>query len=139
MTIQLSVALRNARLDQIETTIGASAVVEIRSGSIPANCGAAGTGTVLATFNLASDWAANAGASVAGRKDFTGTPIQDTSADASGTATYFRLYATGPGTCHMQGTVTGTGGGGDMEIDNTVIAAGQTIQITSWQLTEGNA
>jgi hypothetical protein len=35
--------------------------------------------------------------------------------------------------------VTITGGGGDMEIDNTSINAGQVVQITSWTLTDGNA
>ena len=48
MTVQLSVAVRNARLDAIETTIAASAVLKIRSGAQPANCAAADTGTVAA-------------------------------------------------------------------------------------------
>jgi len=136
MATQLSTAVRNARLDQIETTIGASAVVKIRSGAPPANCAAADSGTVLATFNLASDWA---GAASGGSKSFSGTPIQDASADNTGTAGHFRLYAADGTTCHMQGSVSVTGGGGDMEIDNTSINAGQTVQITSWTLTDGNA
>lgn len=136
MATQLSTAVRNARLDQIETTIGASAVVKIRSGAPPANCAVADSGTVLATFNLASDWA---GAASGGSKSFSGTPIQDASADNTGTAGHFRLYAADGTTCHMQGSVSVTGGGGDMEIDNTSINAGQTVQITSWTLTDGNA
>jgi hypothetical protein len=136
MTIQLSTSVRNARLDAIETVVGASAIVKIRTGSPPASCAAGDTGTVLATFNLAADWASAAsGAS----KSFSGTPIQDSAADNTGTATHFRLYASDGTTCHMQGTVTATGGGGDMEIDNTTINAGQLVQITSWTLTDGNA
>jgi hypothetical protein len=136
MAIQLSTTVRNARLDAIETAIGTSGIVRIRTGTPPSNCAAADSGTVLATFNLASDWAANASS---GSKSFTGTPITDSSADNTGTAGHFRLYASDGTTCHMQGTVTATGGGGDMEIDNTSINAGQVVQITSWTLTDGNA
>jgi hypothetical protein len=39
----------------------------------------------------------------------------------------------------MQGTITATGGGGDMTLDNTSITSGQQVQITSWSLTDGNA
>ena len=49
MGIQLSVAVRNARLDVIETTIGTSAVLKIRSGTPPATCATADSGDVLAT------------------------------------------------------------------------------------------
>jgi hypothetical protein len=48
MTVQLSVAARNARLDAIETAVGVSAILEIRSGAQPANCAAADSGTLLA-------------------------------------------------------------------------------------------
>ena len=134
MTVQLSVALRNARLDVIEATIGASAVVKLRSGSAPANCAAGDSGAVLAIFALGSDWASPA---AAGSKSFSNTPIQDTAADASGAVGHFRLYDA-DGVCHMQGTVTATGGGGDMEIDNTTITSGGLVQITSWVLTDSN-
>jgi hypothetical protein len=39
----------------------------------------------------------------------------------------------------MQGTVTATGGGGDLTLDNTSINSGQTVNITSWSITDGNA
>ena len=135
MTLQISVAVRNAMLDTIESTIGTSAVLKIRSGAQPANCAAADSGDVLATLTLPSDWmaAANAGA-----KALSGT-WQDTSADATGTAAHFRVYASDGTTCHMQGSITATGGGGDMTIDNTSVAAGQSITISSFTLTAGNA
>lgn len=76
--IQLSVTVRNARLDAIETAIGTSAILKIRTGSPPANCAASDTGTVLATVNLPSDWMA---AAANGSKDLSGT-WQDSSADA---------------------------------------------------------
>lgn len=135
MAIQLSTAVRNARLDQIETTIGTSAILKIRTGSPPADAGAADTGTVLATLNLPSDWMA---AASSGSKAKSGT-WQDTSADATGTAAHFRVYASDGSTTGIQGTVTATGGGGDMTLDNTSIATGQQVTITSFTLTDGNA
>ena len=135
MAIQLSVSVRNARLDAIETAIGASAILKIRTGAAPANCAAADSGTVLATLNLPSDYMANA---ASGSKAMSGT-WSDSSADAAGTAQHFRLYANDGTTCHLQGTVTATGGGGDMTVDNTVFAAGQAFSITSFTLTDGNA
>lgn len=135
MGIQLSTAVRNARLDAIETAIGASAVLKIRSGAAPANCGTADSGTVLATVTLPSDWMANA---ASGSKAKSGT-WEDTSADAADTAGHFRIYASDGTTVHMQGTITATGGGGDMTLDNTVLAAGQQFTVTSFTLTEANA
>lgn len=58
--MQYSVTVNNARLDAVETTVGASAVLKIRTGAAPANCAAADTGTVLATANLPADWMAAA-------------------------------------------------------------------------------
>lgn len=139
MPIQLSVAVRNARLDAIETTGGTSCSLEIRSGAVPANCAAANSGTVLATINLPSDWLA---AAASGAKAIAGT-WQDASADAAGTAGHFRIFnsqATKDGTtCIIQGNVTATGGGGDMEIDNTSISAGQQVTVTTFTFTDANA
>lgn len=135
MTLQYSTTVRNAQLDAIETAIGASAILKIRTGAVPANCAAADSGTILATLNLPSDYMAAAGS---GAKAKTGT-WEDTSADASGTAAHFRLYASDGTTCHAQGTVTATGGGGDMTVDNAVFAAGQAFTVTSFTITAGNA
>lgn len=135
MAIQLSTAVRNARLDAIETTIGTSAVLKIRSGAAPANVATADSGTVLATCNLPSDWLA---AASSGSKAKSGT-WEDTSADATGTAAHFRIYASDGTTAHLQGTVTATGGGGDMTVDNTSFASAQAFSITTFALTDGNA
>ena len=135
MTLQYSVAVRNAKLDAVETTIGVSAILKIRSGVVPASCATADAGTVLATCNLPSDWMA---AASSGSKAKTGT-WEDTSADATGTAAHFRLYASDGTTCHAQGTVTATGGGGDMTVDNVSFAAAQAFTITGFTITAGNA
>ena len=133
MAVQLSVAARNARLDAIESAIGASAILKIRTGAPPASCAAADTGSVLATIALQSDWAA---AAASGTKAFQGT-MQDASADASGTAAHFRVYANDGTTCHMQGTV-GTSGA-DLNLSSVSITAGDPVTITSFTLTDANA
>lgn len=133
MAVQLSVGARNARLDSIETTIGTTPTLEIRSGSAPANCAASDTGDVLATITLPSDWMA---AASSGSKAIANGPWQDTSADDSGTAAHFRIKASG-GTCHMQGTVGQ--GTGDLQLDNTTIVAGQTVSITAFTITDANS
>lgn len=135
MAIQLSVAVRNARLDAIESAIGTSAVLKIRSGAPPATCATADSGTVLATMTLPSDWMA---AAASGSKALSGT-WSDASADAAGTAAHFRIYDSGGTVCGIQGTVTATGGGGDMTLDNVVIAATQLVTITGFTLTDANA
>jgi hypothetical protein len=132
--MQLSVAVRNARLDAIETVIGTAPIMEIRTGAAPANCAAADSGTVVATLTLPSDWLANA---ASGTKAKSGT-WSDASADATGTAAHFRIKDSGGTACGLQGTVTATGGGGDMTVDNTSFAAAQAFTITSFTLTDGN-
>mgnify|MGYP000494027997 CR=1 FL=1 len=77
-------------------------------------------------------------AASSGSKAKTGT-WEDTSADATGTAAHFRLYASDGTTCHAQGTVTATGGGGDLTLDNTSIASGQSITINTFSITAANA
>jgi hypothetical protein len=131
MTIQLSVAVRNGMLDAIETVIGPGAVIKMRTGVPPANNLAADSGSVIATITTAADFmaAANAGA-----KAFSNLPLTDLAADAAGTIGHYRVYAADGTTCHMQGTVTLTGGGGDMTVDNNVVQTGQQFSITSWSI-----
>jgi hypothetical protein len=134
MTMQYSTAVRNARLDVLETTIGVSAILRIRTAAPPVNCAGADSGTVLATVTLPSDWMA---AASGGAKSKSGT-WQDLSADAAGTAGHFRIYDSTGTTCHMQGTCTITGGGGDMILDNTNFAIGQVFTVVNFTITAGN-
>lgn len=133
MALQYSVAVRNARLDAVESTIGTSAIMRIRTGAVPATCATADAGTVVATLTLPSDWMA---AASSGTKAMSGT-WQDTSADATGTAAHFRIYDSAGTTCHMQGTV-GTSGT-DLIVDSTSFTSGQSFSITAFTLTAANA
>jgi hypothetical protein len=134
MTMQLSIAARNALLDAIETATGVSAKLRLYTGAQPATCATARSGALLAELALPSDWMANAsGGTKSLSGSWTGTGA------AAGTAAHYAIMDSAGTTCHEQGSVTATGGGGDMTLDNTSIAAAQTITITSKTLTAPNA
>jgi hypothetical protein len=131
MAIQLSTALRNARLDQIETTIGTSPVLKIYTGSAPGVANAV-TGTLLATITLPSDWMANASG---GSKALSGT-WQTTSAAASGTPGYARLYESTATTGYIE--LDCAVGSGTLNFSAN-ISLGGTVTISTFTLTDGNA
>jgi hypothetical protein len=101
MALQLSTTVRNAQLDTWETTISTSPQLRIYTGSPPADCATAASGTLLATITLPSDWMA---AASGGSKAKSGT--WSVAAGASGTAGYYRIYDSTGTTCHEQGTVS---------------------------------
>jgi hypothetical protein len=132
MAIQYSVTVRNNQLDQVEATVGVSAKLQIRSGAAPASCAAADSGSLLVEITLPSDWMA---AAASGSKAKSGT-WQGTGV-ASGTAAHFRLKDSAGTTTHMQGTCgIGTG---DLQLDNTSIASGQSVTVTGFTINAGNA
>lgn len=131
MAVEWSDTVAHAVLDAWETAIGTSAVVKVWTGSMPATTSTANSGTELASWSLASDWASAASSR---QKSLSGLPLSTTAVD-TGTAGYYRIYASNGTTCHEQGTVTATGGGGDMTIDNTSITTGQTVRITAYTKT----
>lgn len=138
MTVQLSTVVRNARLDVIESTIGASPKLQLRTGAPPANCAAADSGTLLAEMTCPADWlqaAANGSKALSGAWTTAGLPAAGTGTAAG----HYRLKDSAGTTCHEQGTVTVTGGGGDLTLDNVNIAENQTITITGKTQTDGNA
>ncbi len=129
MTIRISTASRTAAALAILAVWDANAspaYIEIRSGTQPANPNTAASGIVLATFALADPSFTEAG----GVLTMASMPRTDVSADGTGTATWFRLYD-GGASAQLDGSVTLTGGGGDMEINNTSIATGQTVSIVA--------
>lgn len=135
MTLRYSTAVRNAKLDAVEAAIGAGAILKIRSGAQPGGLGLADAGVVLASLALPADWMA---AAANGSKAKLGT-WSDAAADAAGTAGHFRIYAADGITAHVEGSITATGGGGDMTVDNTVLAAGQEFTVTGFQINDNNA
>lgn len=136
MAVQLRSTIRDARLDAIESTGGTSCAMRIYTGAQPADCTQANSGTLLVTINLPTDWMA---AASGGTKAKAGT--WSATAVAGGTAAHFRIYnsqATLDGTtCIAQGSVGQ--GTGDLSLDNSVIANGQTVTINTFTLTDANA
>jgi len=134
MALQYSQGVLNAKLDQIETTAGTAPVLRFYTGSMPATCATAASGTQLASQALPSDWLA---AASAGAKAKAGTWSGTFS--AAGTVGYFRIWDTAVTNCHIQGTVTITGSGGDMTMDNNVAASAQAWTVNTFTLTSANA
>lgn len=134
MAIQLSVAVRTARVTAIETTIGTAPLLRIYSGAQPADCATAASGTLLAECTLPSDWATETNGVLTKSGAWA-----DSAANGTGTAGHYRIYDSTGTNCGIQGTVTATGGGGDMTVDNTSFATNQVFTVTTFTLTDANA
>jgi len=142
MALQYSVAVRNARLDAVETAVIGSgsplkqAMLELRSGEQPSNCAAADTGTLLAQIILPNDFmAAASGGTKAINGTWTGTGA------GTGTIAHFRVKEMGsPDVVHMQGSVGLSGSPTyDMTVDNVSVTPGQAITVSTFTITAGNA
>jgi hypothetical protein len=134
MSLQYSQAVLNAKLDSIETTISTAPLIKFYTGAPPATCATAASGTLLGSTALPSDYLSNAAAGV---KSKTGTWTGTFS--AAGTVGHFRITDSAGTTAHVQGTVTATGGGGDMTMDNNVAANLQAWTVNTFALTSANA
>ena len=132
MTMQFSDATTNAALDAIETAAGTAPTLEIRSGAKPTNCASADAGTLLASIVLPSDYL-TAASSRAKAKNGTWTGAGGAGAGAGTNAGHFRIKQ--GATCHIQGSITITAGGGDMQLDNVSIANGQAFTVNSFTIT----
>lgn len=130
--LKYSAALKNARLDQIASAVGASGLLRIYDGTQPANPDTAVTSQVKLA-ELTCNAAAFAGAASGGV--LTANAIAGANAVASGTGAWFRLCKS-DGTAVVDGTV-GTSGT-DLIIDNTSINSGQSVSVTSLTVTAGN-
>lgn len=129
MALAYSSTVRNAMLDAITSAIGASGLLRIYDGARPASGGSATT--KLAELALSATSAPGASVGV-----LTFSAISnDTSADASGTATWFRVTTSG-GTFVIDGNV-GTSGS-DLNLTTTTIVATQPVSVSSFVITEGN-
>lgn len=130
MTIRISTGLRN----QLANSVGGSFdsdTLEIRVGTQPASADDTVSGSLLVQMTLPADafGAANAGAI---QKNGT---WQDTSANDTGIAGWFRLK-NGDDTLRIDGSVTVTGGGGNLTLNSISIVAGGTVTVTSFSITQ---
>lgn len=132
MAIQYSSNIYLARLDLVESTTGTAPKLRIFSGSAPANCAAADSGTLLCEMSLPSDWMNAASGTT---KTLLGSWTGTASAGSGATPTHFRIWNTGATTCHVQGTC-GIGSG-DLSVNGT-ITSGQTVTVSSFTITAAN-
>lgn len=128
-----AIAACNAVVDLLDAGAGAG-TVKLYTGSAPATVDDAATGTLLGTLTLSDPAFGNAADINPGARATASAITSDTSADATGTAGYFRALDSN-GNAIIQGTVTATGGGGDLELNSVSISAGVTIAITAWTFT----
>lgn len=130
MALFFSAVTAHAMLDTITTNADAgtaAAFIRIYSGTMPVTADTALAGNTL----LAELTCTDPVAAPAATKTLTLSPItQDSAADASGTATFFRLTDS-DGLVILQGDITATGGGGALEMNTTAIIAGGPVQITA--------
>jgi len=134
MAIAYVTALRNSRMAEVTAEIDAGSAggtIKIYNGTRPATGGSATT--LLAELTFAST---SFGAPSSGR--ITANTISpDTDANATGTASWFRIAGSN-GAFVADGTAGLTGSGADLELNSVSIGAGQRVEVTSFLITEGN-
>lgn len=141
MTIDLSTKLQQVLVDAC-VDLWDGGVLELRTGAPPGADQADG-GTLVASITLPTPAYGAAASADPASAAISGT-WQDPSADNNGTVAHFRIKqsgdAGGSSTTdeRIEGSVTGSGGGGDIEMDNIVVVAGQQIDVSSLPITHGN-
>jgi hypothetical protein len=128
MSLQYGAGLRDGHMNSINTTLGATATIKIFSGTVAANCGAADPSGTLCTIILpSSPFIASSSGAIAKNGTWS------VAASGAGTAASYRIYDSSAA-CQIQGNVTT-----DLVLNNTSIASGQTVTVTGYTLTAGNA
>lgn len=133
MAISLTTPARNALLDALATYIGSGARLRIYSGTRPTNANTAlGAQVLLAELVCGTPFAPSAASAALTANAIT----QDASADATGTASFFRLFLANGTTAVTDGDCgVGTG---ELQLVSTSIVATQPVQVTSFVFNAGN-
>ncbi len=124
MSVVYNATLKNTRMTDVVTAIGATGFLNIKSA----------TPTLLASIPLANPAGTVTGAVLT----FSGTPLTESSANASGTASSATVStaANEGGTIVITGLTVGTAAT-DIVLSSTNIVAGQPVTITSATITHG--
>lgn len=135
--LKYSTPLKNAQQNAITTIVGASALINIYSGTQPASPDVAITSQVLlATLTCSATFAPSASGGVLTLNAIT-SGTGTAGAGAGTAATWYRITTSG-GTAHVDGTC-GVTSGFDMNfVGSATIATGQTVGDTSFTLTNAN-
>lgn len=129
--MRFTVARRNEQLTTIIDNLN-SGKLRIYSGTRPANADTALSGnTLLAelTFSATSFPAPSGGVLTAN------AITSDSSADATGTASFARLFESDGTTVVGDMSVTASGGGGEIQFSTVSFIAGATISLSSLTIT----
>lgn len=121
MTLKITAVAVQAMGVALASDIGAGSTIEIRTGAKPATPETAASGTLLATVTVSGSFTSTGGVLAAA------DPASVTVA-ASGSAGHFRVKTSG-GTAKVDGDVTATGGGGDMQLSTVSLVAGGTVDL----------
>ena len=136
--LKYSVALKNAKLGStgMAAYIGTSALLRLYSGTQPTNPDTALSGnTLLAELTCSASAFGTAASGTLTANSITSTTGQ-AGAGAGTNATFFRLFKSDGTTACVDGSV-GTSGC-DLNLNNTSIASGQSVSVSSFTITEGN-
>lgn len=135
MSLQFNTALRNTWLNDFAAAVGPTPHIDLFTGAAPQNCALSSTGVLIATIQLPTQWIGQAGVGVSAGTIAFIVP-QTTTAIATGTPNYFRLYNSDRSVCVMQGSV---GYGADLQISIPTPAAGQIMTLQSLVITAPGA
>lgn len=133
--LRMSVDVRNDMLDAIASRAGGNAILRIYSGTQPSTGGA--ETTILAQLTMNATFAPAATAGVLTLNSITA----DNSANANGTASWFRILQSDATTHVLDGDVSTTAAGtGDLQLDSVDIQVGGTVALGGPNtVTAGNA
>lgn len=139
MTLHVGTTARNAACNAVTAAIdaGTAGTLRIYTGSAPANPQTTATGTLLAAVVLNKPSFGTASVGVA---TIVTSPTLTATAGNTGTAGWFRIVtsteAAGTGLGTLDGSVTATGGGGDLTLDSVSITSGLAVNVTGGTVTQ---
>jgi hypothetical protein len=130
MAISIAATSKTNRMAAVNTDLGTGGTLKIYSGTPPASADAALGAAVELVSLPQGTYTASSGQLTC---SFTAATVS-----TGGTASFFRLVKAGGSTCIVQGTVTATGGGGDMTFSTVSFVTSATITLSSFVISDGN-
>ena len=133
LTAALRSTIAQSIIDAMAAGTASTPMIEIYTGTIPGAMGAAISDTLLAELAMTTGAATNSGGVIT-----LDAVTNDSSANATGTAVWARVIDRDAAEVFYL-TISGTGGGGEIELNTTSITSGSPVAITSGVITVGGA
>lgn len=134
MALSFAINTANTILNQITSRIDLGSgpgTIVLYSGAVPGNANTALSGNIVLAVLTCSDPSA---AAAANKTLSLNAITQDSSADATGEASFFRVMDS-DGNVVLQGSVSAVGAGGDLQMNTASVVSGGPVQITSCSFT----